>query len=374
MICYVQNNIAYPLFDDVGHYSNLESVKRMLTGTPSSQNDDVLYVNVAYDKKLINYNHPYYGFPEGQIDITNREKLLQFVQVARKSNNYKYIFLDVRFEKGYEDFDSLRGKTVDKILYQEIIKTPRVVISHHSDIEIADSTLLSKTALNDYYGMINKTGMARYQYLSKDGKSVALKMYNDINGKDINKHGLLYTSNGSLCYNCPFLHITHEFPNKYDEDGNFQYYNLGVDLLDVYSDDEIANMIKDKIVIIGDFVEDLHDTYKGQQPGSFITYNAYTFLAEGKHLVKWSFVTFSFIFFIFISFYLFSNINIIDHLPFVKSHSSGIFYFILSLLGFSTLMLITADLMYLLYGETTSIWFPSLYFSVFSTILKYLHK
>ena len=52
VICYLQNNIAYAFFDDINHFSKLEYIKRQLSN--SQRNDsDVLYINIAYDKKLI---------------------------------------------------------------------------------------------------------------------------------------------------------------------------------------------------------------------------------------------------------------------------------------------------------------------------------
>ena len=116
IVSYFQNNIAYALFDDIDHISILEYIKRQLYNIQRNDSD-VLFVNIAYDKKLIAYNNAEFGFPEGNIDVTDRSKLYKFLHLARKANNYKFIFLDVRFEKGYEDNDTIIGKTIDEALY-----------------------------------------------------------------------------------------------------------------------------------------------------------------------------------------------------------------------------------------------------------------
>ena len=373
VICYLQNNIAYAFFDDINHFSKLEYIKRQLSN--SQRNDsDVLYINIAYDKKLISYNDPDYGFPEGVIDITDRSKLYQFLDIAKKANNYNYIFLDVRFEKGYEDNDSLGEEKIDNALYKVIASTPRIVVSNHNDIIIADSSILPKTALNDYFTTITATNLVRYQYLRGESESVALRMYKDLYGKSISKHGPFYTSEGKLCYNCPFLRIANEFPARYDDEGNANYYNLGVDLLDVYSEKEIADIIKNKTILIGDLIEDVHDTYVGMLPGCFITYNAFKSLVNGKHLVNWSFMWISFILYFIISISMFSRKRVVEYLPIIRSHQSGIVHFIITLLSYAAVMLIVSDLLYFICNETSSIWFPSVYFSLVSTILNYIKR
>ena len=374
IVSYFQNNIAYALFDDIDHISKLEYIKRQLYNIQRNDSD-VLFVNIAYDKKLIAYNNAEFGFPEGNIDVTDRSKLYKFLHLARKANNYKFIFLDVRFEKGYEDNDTIIGKTIDEALYNEISLSPRIVLSNHSDILLADSALAEKAALNDYYTTITSTNLVRYQYLADDNKeSVALRMYKDLNGKSISKHGPIYTSDGKLCYNSPFLRITHDFPSKFDENGNLNYYNLGVDILDVFSEKEIIDILKNKIIIIGDFVEDIHDTYVGSLPGSYITYNAYISLVKGKHLVNWYFVFVSFLLYVVISISMFYKKSIIEYIPYLKTHQSGFLCFLFSLIGYSAIILIVSDIFYLCLGETSSIWFPSLFFSIGSTILKYIRR
>ena len=119
-VSYLYNNHPYPSLDDIEHYSWLEYIQKSVFGVEPC-NDSVVYINVAYDKQLINLCDSN-NIPLGNIDITNRRSLIKFLRLLKKEASYKYIFLDVRFEKGYADNslfdanDSLR-KTVDETLF-----------------------------------------------------------------------------------------------------------------------------------------------------------------------------------------------------------------------------------------------------------------
>lgn len=370
VVCYIQNNIPYPYYDDIEHYSKLEYLKRKVCGEVRNDSD-VVYINVAYDKKLIEYADPELGLPEGNIDITDREKLYKFLTILHKEKLYKYVFLDVRFERGYDDKDSLNEKTVDEKLYGLIANMSKIVVSHHGDITLADSLIYSKTARNDYFATITATNLVRYQYIEDGAESVPLRMYKDINGGKMDSWCGVYATDEELSYNCPFLRIPFQFPTKYDDNGELQYLNLGTDVLDGMSDEDISILVKGKIVIIGDMIEDVHDTYVGMQPGSYITYNAYRALVNGDNKVNWWFWGLMFLVYIVTSLFMFSRKKMIEHIPYVSKYNSKILRFILSLIGYSAIMLAISDIVYLLCGDTYCIWFPSLYFATLSTITSY---
>ena len=147
-VSYLYNNHPYPSLDDIEHYSWLEYIQKSVFGVEPC-NDSVVYINVAYDKQLINLCDSN-NIPLGNIDITNRRSLIKFLRLLKKEASYKYIFLDVRFEKGYADNslfdanDSLR-KTVDETLFSEIIHTPRLVAATHDDLNPACDSILPAT-------------------------------------------------------------------------------------------------------------------------------------------------------------------------------------------------------------------------------------
>ena len=93
---YFVANIPYPLLDSWMPFSLVELTGR--NHTASYPEDSVLCVNVAYDKQLADaYSEA--GFKVGQSDVTDRGKLLRFLQIAGQAD-YRYIFLDIRFPEG----------------------------------------------------------------------------------------------------------------------------------------------------------------------------------------------------------------------------------------------------------------------------------
>ena len=228
--------------------------------------------------------------PVGNMVITNREKLLKLLTAAKEANDYRYIFLDVIFEDGtVTPFDSA--------LFHTIASMDRIVIPEHKGTKLAADILYSKAANADYATTWKQPTFAHYQFLHDDSiPSVALRMYADRNhleGNAITPHwgGLWYTDRGRLCHNGATLFMKVFVNGKLlDEEGQSRernYIYLGADLLDMDEVVPVKEQIKDKILVIGDYNNDMHTTYVGPQPGSPLCLNAYIMLMNGKHLVSW---------------------------------------------------------------------------------------
>ena len=95
--------------------------------------------------------------------------------------------------------------------------------------------------------------------------------------------------------------------SEYGGNGEKSYYNMGSDLLSNYSGQDISTLAKNKLVFIGDMVEDVHDTYSGLKPGTVITYHALRSLLLGEHMVSYTLLFFLSIGFFFISLSLFKE-------------------------------------------------------------------
>lgn len=368
---YLLSNSPYPIFDNIDFYSKQEFVRRTVTDE-APQDTNVRFINVAYDKTLVSYNDSI-GDTIGNIDIVDRHKLYRFLKVAKQCNNYKYIFLDVRFEKGYEDNSYVAidndSITVDSLLFGIIRDMPRLVVSTHSDITLQADSIASKTAINDYMSTITATNFVRYRYLYDQGESVALRMYKDINGGTLEKHGLIYTLNGDVCTNCPFVSI--EQPFKYNRENleEVSYYNLGTEILN--EEEFIKERIRDKYVIISDCIEDVHDTYVGPQPGAYLTYLAYKELASGKNIIHWWMIVLFGLIYGLATFFALSNVDIWSRLPYIRKIPLRTVRFLLTFVGFTLCISAISICLYCALGITLSIWFPSLFFTIVKTTKLY---
>ena len=296
LISYHTGNTSYPMAGEKTALVKLNKWKTTLGLSRDSVPEDVLLVNVAYDKALTDYVEQ--GMTMGTQTITDRRKLLEFLTKAKQANSYKYIMMDVILEQGIQT-------EYYSALFRTISTMPRIVIPVHSDSPLQDSTLYAKAANADYSITHDETNFARFQFMHNDVPSMPLKMYEQLHGGDIKRHGIFYTSDGHLCSNAITLKLPVRVSGSYLEKGGDStnirersYLYLGADVLAVDSIVSVGEQIKDKIVVIGDFNHDVHRTYLGYQPGSVICLNAYYALLRGEHLVSYPFTLFLFIIYI----------------------------------------------------------------------------
>ena len=281
-------NSLHPIAGEYATQKQINDFRKFLGLQLGYMPDSILYINVCYDKELVPYEEQ--GMPVGNTVITDRKKLLTLLTEAKKADNYRYIFMDVCFEEGFETES-------DSALFHTITSMNRIVIPEHKGVPLADKILYTKTANADYSVTWKQPTFAHYQFLHDDSiPSVALRMYADRShrkGNVITPHwgGLWYTDNGRLCQNGATLfmkvRVNGSLLDTEGQELERNYIYLGADLLDLNEVVPIKEQIKDKIVVIGDFKSDVHTTYAGPQPGSSMCINAYLMLMEGNHFVNW---------------------------------------------------------------------------------------
>lgn len=360
LICYVMNN--FPLFtgESLDQYAWAEWVFDHNTSEKGLGENCVL-VNLTYDKQLVTVLDEY-GFEKGNVDITDREKLLNLLQMLNSTKTYRYIFLDVRFEK---NIDSPQ----DSALFTTICSMKNIVIATHADMEISDSILFKKTGISDYYSTITATNFIRYEFLHDNKLSMPLMAYHELTGRKITRHGIFYTDNSNLCQNSLFLKFPLRDFSEYDKDGNKIYYNLGADLLANYDEESLAELVKNKDIIIGDFIEDRHDTYAGLQPGSVILYTAFQSLMKGEHIVKPIVIILEWILFTVIITTILSRWSLVDKVVFIQKRK--FLSFLVSLIGYSFVLALFSHIVFLSYGMTIIVVLPSFIFAFLKHVVKF---
>lgn len=364
VLSYVLNNQSLFTGENLNHYAWVEWVKNKVGLVKQLDSHDVLFVNIAYDKQLTERTDEF-GMPIGNTSITDRKKLLSFLQMLHSTGNYKYIFLDVRFEKGFD------VPEVDSILFAEIHDMRKIVIANHSDIEIADSMLFEKAAISDYKATITATNFVRYKYSYNGNPSMPLYAYRDLTRRTINRHGLIYTCDGRLCYNSLFVNFPVENFGEFDDENRKQYYNLGSDLLDNYSEEDLATLTQGKYIVIGDMIEDLHDTYSGLKPGSVITYYAFQALMNRKHFVSYGLLLLLAVLYFLISLSQFRRNSLLEQIPFVRKSHSRLLHFVLTFIGYTFLLSVVAIVLNIFADVSISILLPSIYFAIQKNIINY---
>lgn len=355
-----------PLFtgENLNDYTWMQISKEIM-GLDNTDDDidDVFFVDVSHDKELVDYQDEITKEISGNIDITDRNKLIEFLQLLQQSGNYKYLIMDVRFEKNIHSHS-------DSLLFSMIVNMPKTVIVSHRDIKLADSILVPKSAIADYSSTIVATNFARYEYIRDTVKSVPLYAYSELEGADMKQYGIFATSNGRLCYRSLFLPFSSKKIEMYGSPKQDKmYYQLGSDLLK--EDRDISELIKDKIVIVGDMTEDLHDTYIGLRQGSFIIYRALSCLLQGKHFVSLMLMAIMFVIYFLITYVMLTHKSLLERVSFLHNRKSKLLHFIITFFGYSFVMSVICFILFLFYGEVYSVLLASFVFSLIRYYVSY---
>lgn len=370
ILCYIIDNLPYSFVGDATLGQRIEQVKSFLGLSEDKIPDDVIIINVAYDRQLVNVNDEF-GLPKGNIDITDRHKLYTLLRKA-KDAQYKYIMLDVTFSDGYDT-------KYDSLLFDEILRTNDIVIAKSENFIIKDSSLLSKARFSDYSTHISESNFVKYDYIRNGEPTFPYQVYLDIHKKAISKFGPFYFFNGKLARKSVVLKLPIKIWNEYEDDlnGNYKamglwYYNLGSDLLD--TEINLTKLFENKIILIGDVSEnDMHDTYLGKIAGPIINLNAYYALVNDDLSISYTELVFLFLLYFGVSFYILKRYSILTVIPYFRKFKSKTFRFFLSFFSLSFIFATISILGYLSFGIELNILIPSLYFTMFGYIVKYYY-
>lgn len=238
--------------------------------------DDVIAVNVSYDRTLEPYADEF-GIPVGVIDITDRSKLLAFMDSLATWDNYRYVVCDINFGGFSTEYDSA--------LFARLAGMRDIVVAG-GDPGSCPEELAGVAANSDYDQLLSGDGFLKYNYFtSNGGESMAYRMWRDMDGGSIRKHWWGYSSGRKLCVCSLIPDIEFITRSDWSYDGEKNIYNLGADILSV---PESVRLFDDRVILIGDFKEyDNHDTIKNEVAGTAIIYNAYLALKDGDHIVRW---------------------------------------------------------------------------------------
>lgn len=365
---YAIQNVTYPLFDDV----NLLTWVDRLVGSEKDYFDesDVTYVNISKDKMLVP-SVDEWGDTVGSEVISDRGTLLRFLELAERSA-YQYIFLDVRFEKGLDT-------PYDSALFAQIGRMRHLTVATHRPADgyaIADSALLAKASLADYRNALHD-GFSRYEFLQDGRRSVALQMLCEIDHHDVEKRWYGYVcDDGHLCYNLRYLPLpsclnrpTSELLHGNTMGEEVRYPYLGSQILNpkFFAEDEVVDhMLDGKLVVVGDFDNDVHDTYIGDVPGPVIPLAAYKYLKAGMHRVNWLYVAVLFLLFFAVSY----GVLIVRHMANIFVHNS-LWNYLLSLCGIGGLFFIVKVLFYVLFSTSMIMVVPTLVFHLLGNLSTY---
>lgn len=382
-LSYIIDSTPYPIGGEVIVGQWMERFNKVLNRDKDNIPDSICLVNVAYDKTLVDYEARIFfseldspSLPVGKITTTDRQKMLKFLSIADSLKNYRYILLDVRFENDIE------SDSISKELFSLIGHMDNIVFAVHENTGIADSVPMAKAAYGDYHTTFLVTDVVKYPLLKKSNldvgyrPSIPAKMYSDLHNQDYKTIGLFTFCNNQLCTRSiyPTFPIRLSSWAKQTDESQLpilQYYNLGEDLINMPDNGKVVSaIIENRIVVVGDFIDDIHDTYVGPQPGALINLNAYISLCKNEHIVHFWGVFSQFMIYVFITWFIIRQKSFIDLFPYLMKPSFSFLRFVMSFIGYSFILTLVACLIYVAFGSIFSIALPSLYFTILQSCVE----
>lgn len=354
---YFITNFSYPLLDNVDSIMLFDYFDKK----GEAPDSDIYYANVGFDKKLVPVEDEF-GDEIGKAAITDRKLLAEYLNLIRESG-YKYIFLDIRFEEGTESED-------DSLLFSTMAALDRFSFSLHRDIEtLVPDSLLHKGAYSDYRGNF-RDGFIRYELLQDNKESTPWKMYSVIDGgHEITHDGIFYLDNGHLSYNMIFPSFYRYDTEHEGEMGREKYHYLGYELN--RDKEALKAAARDKIVVIGDFENDKHQTYLGDVPGPILSVRTYQALKRGSHRFSWVCFSITSAVYSLILYLLVGKYDLNNKICKLLRIKSRVLVFLMSFIGWGILLGAVKLTLYALFGIAFVAWLPALVFSCVSFFNEY---
>ncbi|UKJ08820.1 CHASE2 domain-containing protein [Solitalea lacus] len=308
--------------------------------------EDYLFINLAYEKALIPREE---GL--GNEVITDRVKLAQFFEILKRNQkSVKFTVCDV-FLKGKSESDSLLQSSISGI------KNIVFPTHHGEDGKPEELDLNVPHAIADY--RMASGGFLKFKLFQDDNLStIPVYLYEKTKGRKIDHQNGLYFDNGKLSLNSTIIDYqirSHEL----FEQGEYPVVNLS-ELLMLPEDVIVNEFLKNRIVLIGDFNNDVHETIFGSTPGTLILLNVYLTLKAGYH-----FVTYWWVVFMLMAYTIFSRLMLF---PENDSEKIKKINWIGPLLGSATYLSVLSVASYLMFNIHLQVLILTLYI----TLLRYI--
>lgn len=339
------------------------------TVVPDEVAREFLPVNIGYDREMVTALDDF-GIPAGERPVVSRGRLAQFLKLIEGAD-YKSVIVDVQF------FKADAGEA-DSLLFSVINSMPRILVSANTDDDAENAIEPDRLASSEYNTSFDEGNFVKYRYDHGDIQDMALATYNLRNNQDVRLAGCFPADRGRLASGTLALRLPYRIEAGYDAEGEKTYYNLGADLLDVYSREELAELVSGKTVVIGDYSGgDDHDTYTGTVAGPVILINAVIALEQNHHLINWWWMGVFFVIYVLLTLML-----IYDPVKLLPGNlgESKVWNVIVSGLSFGAVILALNVVMYLCTGVIYDLYYPTLWLTAiyfikdnYDAIKRYFH-
>jgi hypothetical protein len=257
----------------------LNKTESFIGGQGRFDKQDYLFINTAYDQVLIKAETEYED--TGTIAIADRNMLaMLFDKMAEFDNKHQYILCDLFFDQS-SIADSFLNKSLKKIKRiiapTEYDKKRKQLIVPKINIQAAQADYIT------YEGLVSKV---RLYAEDSRSKTLPLIMYEDRNDIKVKTKGL------GMFYDGDYIPRS-VYPRYFFDAETIKQHEMRlkqvVDILHINGKAFYESALQGKIIIIGNFTSDRHNTFVGPMPGSLVLFNTYLTLQAGYHMlgVRW---------------------------------------------------------------------------------------
>jgi hypothetical protein len=329
MLGYIWLGMTYTFGDEAFliKWSSLVK-KEILNIDPKPSPNDVLFINTSTSKvQVFTDADPLSMKPATEL-ITDRIKLAGFLdQMIPFKDSIRLIVLDVLFDRPstgdsllQEKFDLLGDKlmTVSYMPAQDAVVKP--------DFKIPYALATYRSAADMFF---------KYPVIYRGYKTLPTAIYEKLTGSEITRRGLFFREGKKFSLKAPITDFKvrmNDFKLEMElNKSSFAVHNLETvtALVPLMDKNDIYKMYAGKLIMIGDFNEDIHKTSVGVLPGMLIIYNAYLTLLHGDHIMKLSWILLIIIGFTWISYRVLTGKGLSIFNILKQKFSSGWIHFII---------------------------------------------
>lgn len=358
-----------PLIQGAAYFKNI-----ILDIEDKPAQKELMFIDVAYDKQLIDKLDTN-GFPIGKQPIVDRKKLASFFNILNsKPDNQKFVICDIFFADP-AGIDDCAGDTVsaDMQLKAELAKMKNVVLSYHfkADKDSLDLPIFRAPprGIADYTTTNNT--FLKFSLLHRDTiKSSPLIIYEYLHKQKLKKGKWFYWLNGQRILKSFIVDFRVRNYDLFVSQNHYKVDNL--DALLTLDAKDVLEHVKDRIIIIGDFQNDKHETIYGETVGPLILLNTYLALLNGDNVITPWFLVFLFICFFSLSVMVFYPKNLLETWL-VKTFENTQFKYAITFLSYMSILIATSLLSFFVFNTHLSILLLTIYLYVLKNIMRFIY-
>lgn len=324
-----------------------------------------LFVDISWEKMLVD-KYDEYGFPIGNEAVTSRAVILDFVKRLNSfESKPKFTILDIYFDVPTQ---------YDKNLQTEINNLDNIfcVALYDSGTDTLYKPVMdvpiATTSFETSEGVFLKTKLVFEDSI----KTLPVQLYEHLHNTKMNTDDLFDWSHFKIYLNNFVVDHGIRRYDLYSGDLTRKVYLSELLLLD---DESIENIVKDRIVIVGDYENnDIVETIYGDLPGPIILLNIYHAIINKDNQISGFFIIYLFLGYYFISLICFSNTSFFDTLTDKLAKKYKINADLLSFGGYLIYFFLMSFIAYMVFDFMLTILFFSLYMEVFERIKTVIEK